>query len=401
MAETTGGSMRCAAAAMMCLAACVAPGAVTTSPNHNEHTPCAEARADVPACRADSSDITEAVARATLGDREFAIVRDNLDHLTFYARASVEEATLCCSLSAPMARIGQSDLFVARYRLDRLDEASLSFIPPAWFADGRSFRTEDILLWAGPNAPAPSSEVAQLRGERLERALWSEHLQETRRIFVYLPPNYDRSRQYPGLFMADGAGAMVLAPMIEGLIVDGAIAAIVVIGAGSGQSGIVEDRSSLGISDLRSADYLPGFRGGGDRYEQHLRFFSEELVTYAVEEFNIALDPTRRAVTGFSNGGSFSVFAALRRPDVFGISIPLSPSWRLLEDEDFSQPQRARFFMSAGLYEMARHSRARTHAESLRSRGYEVVFDAPVMGHDRAQETLMLSRYLPLAFPPG
>jgi enterochelin esterase-like enzyme len=131
-----------------------------------------------------------------------------------------------------------------------------------------------------------------------------------------------------------------------------------------------------------------------------LRFFSEELVAHATAELNVSAEPELRAVAGFSNGGSFSVFAALRRPDVFGVAIPLSPSWRALTDEDFAQPSRARFFMAAGLYEIQRHRRAQTYAEALRSRGYDVAFELPAMGHAREQEALMLARYLPMVFPP-
>ncbi len=299
-----------------------------------------------------------------------------------------------------MTRIGQTDLFVIRYRLARLDEAALSFIPPAWFMSARNIRDEDVLRWFGSNARPRPAVVEDLRGERFERTLWSEHLGETRRIYFYLPPGYDRSRTYPAVFMADGANAMVLAPLFERLINDGVMAPAVFIGAGSGQEAIVEDRSSLGISDFRAADYLPGYEGAGDRYERHLRFFTEELVAYATREFSITTNPAQRAVTGFSNGGSFSLYAALRRPDVLGISMPLSPSWRPLTDADFSQAPRARFLMAAGLYEIRRHRRASQFAEALRTRGYDVTMETPVMAHDRDQEAAMLARYLPIAFPP-
>ena len=96
-----------------------------------------------------------------------------------------------------MTRIGETNLFVARFRLSRLDEAQFSLIPPAWFTGIRTFTDEDIIHWSGPNAPARPARVATLRGERFERTLWSEHLQETRRLYIYLPPGHDRSRTYP------------------------------------------------------------------------------------------------------------------------------------------------------------------------------------------------------------
>lgn len=388
--------------AVLALSACAslpADAPSTPAPVHDERSACADAPAESPICVDDVSGIDEAMARAALGDQEFVVVRDG-DRLSAFARAQLETANICCSLQGEMTRIGDTDLFVKRYRLTRLDEATLVFFPPAWFAEQRVIEWGDEYRWFGPNAPRPPGAVAELTGERFERTLWSEHLGETRRIYMYLPPDYDRTRRYPVLFMADGASVMVLAPMIEQLILDGAIAPIVLVGAGSGQEAIVEDRSSLGIADLRGADYLPGYEGGGDRYEQHLRFFSEELPAYAAREFGATTDPSQRAVGGFSNGGSFALFAALRRPDVFAISIPLSPSWRRLADDDFSQPTRARFLMAAGLYEIRRHRRTAQYAEALRTRGYDVAMETPVMGHDRDQEAAMLARFLPIAFPP-
>jgi enterochelin esterase-like enzyme len=388
--------------ALFVMASCASPPTDAPAPptpaRFDERTPCADAPASSPICIDDVSDIDEASARAALGDREFVVVHEG-DRLTAFTRMRAETAHLCCSLQGSMTRVGVSDLFVARYRLAQLDEAQFWLVPPAWFADGRSFKEEDVARWRGANAPPLPARVATLRGERFERTLWSEHLQETRRLYIYLPPGHERTQIYPVLFLADGEGVMTLAPMVEGLIVDGAISPIVLVGAGSGQEAIVEDRSGLGIADLRGADYLPGFEGGGDRFERHLRFFSEELPAYASREFGVATDRTQRAVSGFSNGGSFSLFAALRRPDVFGISLPLSPSWRRLTDNDFGEGNRARFLISAGLYEINRHRSASGYAEVLRSHRYDVVIEIPVMGHDRDQETLMLARFLPRVFP--
>ncbi|MGD9968303.1 MAG: alpha/beta hydrolase [Hyphomonadaceae bacterium] len=384
------------------LAACVSPPADAptppTPPRFDERTACAAAPETSPVCIDDVSGIDEAAARAALGDREFAVIRDG-DRLTIFARTPGQEANLCCSLQGPMTRIGETDLFVARYRLARLDEAHFSLIPPAWF-DGRTITDQDIIRWSGANAPPLPARVETLRGERFERTLWSEHLRETRRLYIYLPPGHDRNRTYPALFAADGAGVMTLATMVERLILDNAIRPIVLIGAASGPEAIVEDRSSLGISDLRAADYLPGYEGGGDRFEQHLRFFAEELPAYATREFGVTTDRTQRAVSGFSNGGSFSLYAALRRPEVFGIALPLSPSWRRLTDSDFSEDNRARFLISGGLYEIGRQRAASGYAEALRTHGYDAAMETPVMGHDRDQEAVMLARYLPIAFPP-
>lgn len=391
--------MRFAAALACVLLGCSTPAAPPAAPAQaaNENSPCEEAAPDAPICRLSVADVNEGTARAALSGEPLAIVRDG-DRLTVFAEADGEAARVCCSLQGDMERIGETNLWVARYRLARLDEAAIRLIPPTWLADGRRFSMDDAISWRGPEAPPHPQFNETVEGQRFERTLWSEHLQETRRIIIYLPPGHDPSRSYPALFMADGGSAAVLAPMWERMFEDGVIPPIVVVGAASGQSGIVEDRSSLGIQDFRAADYLPGFEEGANRFENHLRFFSEELVAYAVREFGVTTDPTRRAVSGFSNGGTFALAAGLRRPDVFGVAIPLSPAWRLSPDDFAARPARARFLMSAGLYESGRWSTASAHAATLREHGYDVDFQTPAMGHDRIQEELMLARYLPVAF---
>jgi hypothetical protein len=82
---------------------------------------------------------------------------------------------------------------------------------------------------------------------------------------------------------------------------------------------------------------------------------------------------------------------------VFGVSLPLSPAWRV--DGDFSHPQRARFLIAAGLYEISRRQRAGQFADALRAHGYDVIMETPIRGHDRDQEAAMLARFLPMLFP--
>ncbi len=394
--------MRCVAGLFVVLLACASAPLAGAQNSllraYDENTPCEQVVSPQPpaACRLSVLDVTESAAGIALGDGPFAVLRDG-DHLTVFARSARDEVRLCCSLQGPMARVGASRIWVSRYRIAELDRASLGFVPPAWIEEGRTFRPDEMPVWRGPLAPRAPASKQELGGKRFERTLWSQNLNETRRLFVYLPPGHDRTRTYPAIFMADGANVMAQAGLIEALIDGGAIPPLVLVGAASGQAGIVEDRSSLGV-DIRAADYLPDFENAQGRFEQHLRFFSEELVSYAVREFGVSADPARRAVQGFSNGGSFALYAALRRPDVFGLSIALSPSWRRLTDTHFALPTRAHFFISAGLYEVGRQRAARGYAEALRAHGYDTLFETPATGHFRDQEELMLAQFVPLAF---
>lgn len=391
--------MRSVILVVLLLAACASPQLPRSVLSYDETTSCAVAPETSPICLEDVSTITEADARAALGEREFVYERDG-NRLTVYTRTETEGPIVCCSLQAPMTRIGDSNLYVTHFRLERLDEASLMFMSPSLLSAGR-FDASLVQRFIGPSAPAQPPVVEALRGQILQRTLWSEHLRETRRLYIYLPPDYDRARRYPVLFIADGSSVEGYAPIIERLIDDRRIAPIIVVGSESGQEGIVEDRADLGIEDIRSADYLPRYPEGGARFEQHLRFFSEELIAYAAREFNTSSNRHERAVAGFSNGATFSLYAALRRPDVFGASLSISPGWEWLTETDLVRRPRSRFFITGGLYEIRRSSRATQYAEVLRSHGYDAALDTPVTGHDFFQEGMALMLYLPAIFPPS
>lgn len=344
------------------------------------------------ACALPIDDLDAETAHTLLGDAPLHIARDG-DALTILARSERAQPRLCCSLQAPMAPLGK-DLWALRFRLAELDRAMIMFFAP----DDRTYWRE----WRGPDAPPAPEQNTPIRGQMLERTLASAHLGETRRLSIYLPPGHQAGGDYAVLVMADG-GSTSYARFIEPLIESGAIEPLVLIGIESGQQGIVEDRSGLGArgNDLRAADYLPRWEGAGDRFEQHMRFVTDELLPYAESEFSITTDRSRRGVDGFSNGAVFSLWAGLLAPETFGIVIARSAGYErtVLSPEQLAQASATRFFISAGLYESYFWRTSNHWAEALRPHAQNVVFTAPAGGHAPDQGTLMLVQYLREAFP--
>jgi enterochelin esterase family protein len=94
-------------------------------------------------------------------------------------------------------------------------------------------------------------------------------------------------------------------------------------------------------------------------HEGFLQFLTDELLPWARKSAGATSDPRRTVIAGKSYGGLASVFAGLRRPDVFGTAIAQSgsfwwsppdeePEW-LLRQVDHSVP--ARFCLDVGLQE--------------------------------------------------
>lgn len=94
-------------------------------------------------------------------------------------------------------------------------------------------------------------------------------------------------------------------------------------------------------------------------HEGFLQFLTDELLPWARERTGATADPRRTVITGKSYGGLASVFAGLRRPDVFGNVIAQSGSfwWCPPDDEtewllrQVGQQVRARFCLDVGLQE--------------------------------------------------
>jgi predicted alpha/beta superfamily hydrolase len=144
-------------------------------------------------------------------------------------------------------------------------------------------------------------------------------------VLVALPPSYreDRARRYPVVYMQDGqnlfdpttsyAGDWRLSDTLTTLAADG-VEAIVVAIANAGKRRIYEYAP---FTDPRHGG------GGGDRY---VGFVSETLKRMIDRDFRTEADPESTAIAGSSMGGLISLFAAYRRPDVFGSVAALSPS---------------------------------------------------------------------------
>ncbi len=351
------------------------------------------------ACQLPVDDIDPGWAEALLTDRPLQFERAR-DVLTVVARSERDEVWLCCSLHTQMTRLGNSNYFAARFRLAELDRALLYFIPTDRV--GRRVPDSDKVVYRGPDAPSAPALMLNgaLEGQVVETTLWSTELDETRKLVIYLPPGHAADAEYAALVVADGDSVHYYARMIEPMIAAEEIAPLVLIGIPSGQDGIVEDRSALNL-DLRAADYLPAFEGAGDRFDRHMRFVTDTLLPFAEREYGVTQDRARRGVDGFSNGAVFAYWAGVLRPDLFGVALVRSSGYRGDANvEQLENPMRARFLMSAGMYETRFWVSTQRRAEALRAAGYDVTFRSLAAGHAPDQGNIAFADFVRMAFPP-
>jgi len=337
-------------------------------------------------CRLPAPDLDPAAVAAALGERTFAVL-SGPSTLTLVARSDAESVVASPDIRASLERMADSDLWAAQFRATDIDSATLMFIPPG--LTGPSFSNDDLVFWRGPAAPDAPVLKPDLAGRVVDREVWSEALQETRRVEIYLPEGHEAGGAYPAVFLADGSVVAYYARIVELMIDAGLIPPIVLVGALSGAEGIVEDRSSSDV-DWRNADYLPDFHVEEDRFSQHMDFFANELTQYAEQEFFVSTDRRDKIVQGHSSGEVLALWAGLLHPDVFATAWPSSPGWRPVREIEPPVDGSAKFSFSAGYYEASFQYSSRVSARTLAENGYQVRETYRPAGHNSGLPTAML-----------
>jgi len=151
-------------------------------------------------------------------------------------------------------------------------------------------------------------------------------LQRKRRIWVYLPVDYDKSKvRYPVLYMQDGqnlfdaktsyAGEWKVDETLNALAANKKRACIV-IGIDNG-------------SEKRMTEYAPWDhpRFGKQEGVAYTKFMVETLKPYIDQNFRTLKGSESTAVIGSSMGGLIAFYAALEYPQVFGRAGVFSPSF--------------------------------------------------------------------------
>jgi predicted alpha/beta superfamily hydrolase len=218
-----------------------------------------------------------------------------------------------------------------------------------------------------PTAAAPAAFSKQTL-----RAVWSPQRRNRRDVDVYLPPSYGAGRRrYPVIYMHDGqnlsdpetafAGTWQLDSILRELAARGIEP--IVVGVHN-----VEDR-------LVEYSPFPDRKHGGGEADRYLAFLTDTLKPRIDRSFRTARRPQQTATVGSSMGGLLSLYAFLRRPDVFALAGIMSPSlWfgrdRLFDFVDESPLPRGRVYLDVGTGEGAATLRdARTLNAMLERKG--------------------------------
>ena len=173
--------------------------------------------------------------------------------------------------------------------------------------------------WRNGAPAAPRPATASPSVSILSESFTIPQLGRTRRIWLYLPPDYAMTDgRYPVLYMHDGqnvfdaatsfAGEWGVDETLDQLHARGDAGAIVV-GIDNGAAHRFDE-----YNPWRAENSLFG-GGEGDAY---VEFLVHTLKPYIDQHYRTRADRIHTGIMGSSMGGLISLFAALKYPDVFG-----------------------------------------------------------------------------------
>jgi predicted alpha/beta superfamily hydrolase len=191
--------------------------------------------------------------------------------------------------------------------------------------NGAATYTAAVGRWQTPGGVPRRPSTARPTVSVLDTAFAMPQLGRTRKVWIYLPPDYATSgKRYPVLYMHDGqnvfddstsyAGEWGVDEALDSLHAAGDPGAIVVA-VDNGQQ-------------VRMDEYSPWRhpRHGGGQGDAYADFLALTLKPWIDRHYRTRPEPESTGVMGSSMGGLISLHAALRHPGVFGRVGVFSPS---------------------------------------------------------------------------
>jgi predicted alpha/beta superfamily hydrolase len=188
----------------------------------------------------------------------------------------------------------------------------------------------------------PPGKISSANVHIIDTAFYMPQLRRSRRIWLYLPPEYRSSRQhYPVLYMQDGQNLFEdWSAFGEEWSVDETLDALkgkcIVVGIDNG----LEKR----MNEYALHDHERYGKGEGTQY---LSFLVHTLKPYIDDTYRTLAGREHTFIAGSSLGGLISFYAGLYHPETFGAAGIFSPAFWIapgLENEVKTQAEKSSLY---------------------------------------------------------
>lgn len=190
-----------------------------------------------------------------------------------------------------------------------------------------------IEAWKDDFSILQKAHTASASVKLLDTAFEMPQLQRLRRIWVYLPPGYEKSKdKYPVIYMHDGQnlfddatapyGEWHVDECLDSLALSGK-AGCIVIGIDNGGETRMSEYNPY-LLEWKDSTSSKTFMPEGEAY---LAFIVNTLKPYVDRSFRTMASKENTIIAGSSMGGLISCYAVLKYPEVFGKAGIFSPSF--------------------------------------------------------------------------
>lgn len=197
----------------------------------------------------------------------------------------------------------------------------------------------EILSWEDLGGTNTGNGTAAANVSVLDEDFFIPQLNRERRIWIYLPPDYETSnKEYPVLYMHDGqnlfdantsfAGEWEIDESLNQLFEEGDYGCIVV-GIDNGGANRLDE-----YSPWVNPDY------GGGQGDEYINFIVYNLKPHIDQNYRTKIGPQFTGIMGSSMGGLISLYAGTEFPEVFGRIGSFSPAY-WFADEIYNQASMA------------------------------------------------------------
>lgn len=173
-------------------------------------------------------------------------------------------------------------------------------------------------------------------GTILDTSFFSDQLNNSRPVKIYLPPGYSVKKQYPVILFHDGLEFVSLADILNTL--DYLIA-----------HHEIEPVVGVFVPPVdRNNEY------GGTKKDEFTEFIVKELMPIIDRKYSTSKDPSKRATFGISEGGNIALYIGMKHPETFGKVAAMSSDVQTVISMGFqkSAKMNLEFYLDIGKYDL-------------------------------------------------
>ncbi len=168
-------------------------------------------------------------------------------------------------------------------------------------------------------------------------SIFSKYLNEYRKHNIYLPKDYSQDQPYKIIYATDGteiSDTHSVKKVLDSLIENKIINPIIYVESYSNQKivdSIIFTPTDKEYIQLRNLEYMESFSKHSpnpefkNRFENHLNYFTEELINSVENKLKLNMAKEKRILYGYSNGAGFGINLLNKKPEIFENYICLSP----------------------------------------------------------------------------